>query len=240
MKCVVIDDEPKALEILQRYVDRVPFLELAGAFRDPVRALEYLAEHTVDLVFLDVNMPDLTGIQFLNALRQRPLVVFTTAYSEYAVRSYDYDAVDYLLKPIEFERFLRAANKVQELHLLKGRAEREHESEAQPQQGNGVTHILVKSGTDYYRLELDDILYIEAAGNYVLYVTPHANVMSLMTLKEACAHLPSERFLRVHKSYVVNCRRISKVERDQLKCADKIIPIGDAYRDSFFKALHIS
>ena len=123
MKCILIDDEPKALEILARYVERTPSLELAGAFRDPVRALEFMAGHDTDLVFLDVNMPDLTGIQFLDALQKRPLVVFTTAYSEYGVRSYDYDAVDYLLKPIEFERFLRAVNKAQERRAREERTE---------------------------------------------------------------------------------------------------------------------
>jgi len=117
MKCLLIDDEPKALEILRKYVERVPFLELAEAFRDPVQALAYLAANPVELIFLDVNMPDMSGIQFLNALHTRPLVIFTTAYSDYAVRSYDYDAVDYLLKPIEFERFVRAATKALEQHL---------------------------------------------------------------------------------------------------------------------------
>jgi len=239
MTCVLIDDEPKALEILTRYVERIPSLELAGAFRDPVSALEFMAGHAVDLVFLDVSMPDLTGIQLLNALRTRPLVVFTTAYSEYAVRSYEYDAVDYLLKPVEFERFLRAVNKAQERRGGEARAEGERRADKTSGSATGASHIIVKSGSDYHRLELDEICHVEAAGNYAVFVTRNARVMSLMSLKEVCAHLPAERFLRVHKSYVVNCRHVSRIERDTVRCADTVIPIGDAYRESFLKALHV-
>jgi len=239
MRCILIDDEPKALEILTRYVQRIPSLELAGAFRDPMSALEFMADHGVDLVFLDVNMPDLTGIQFLNALPSRPLVVFTTAYSEYAVRSYEYDAVDYLLKPIEFERFLRAVNKAQERHGRQERAEGERGADRSPGSAEAASHIIVKSGSDYHRLELDEIRYVEAAGNYAVFVTRNVSVMSLMSLKEVCAHLPSGRFLRVHKSYVVNCRHVSTIERDTVRCGDKVIPIGDAYRESFLRALHV-
>jgi DNA-binding LytR/AlgR family response regulator len=198
-----------------------------------------MAGHDTDLVFLDVNMPDLTGIQFLDALQKRPLVVFTTAYSEYGVRSYDYDAVDYLLKPIEFERFLRAVNKAQERRAREERTEGARGTNGSPGSASGAAHILVKSGSDYYRLELDDIRYVEAAGNYAVFVTQTASVMSLMSLKEVCAHLPSARFVRVHKSYVVNCRHLSRIERDTVRCADKVIPIGDAYRESFLKALQV-
>ncbi len=237
MRCVLIDDEPKALEILKRYVDRVPFLEFAGAFRDPVKALAFLSESPADVIFLDVNMPDLTGIQFLNTLQQRPLVVFTTAYSEYAVRSYEYDAVDYLLKPIEFERFLRAANKARDQHAQKCRAGNEAQAEIRPDPGSPESHIIVKSGTDYHRLQPDDILYLEAAGNYVLFVTPRARVMSLMSLRDAMAQLPPGRFFRVHKSYVINFAHVSRIERSIVRLADKSIPIGDAYRDAFLKAI---
>lgn len=239
MRCVLIDDEPKALEILRRYVSRVPFLELAGEFRDPVKALEHVMANRVDLVFLDVNMPDLTGMQFLNALPERPLVVFTTAYSEHAVRSYDYDAVDYLLKPIEFERFLRAAHKARELQLQKERLERRRKTDAPGESRNGADHIILKSGTDYYRIDLDDIFYIEAAGNYALFVTRNGNIMSLMSLKDACAHLPAEGFFRIHKSYIVNFRHVTKIERDVVNCGDKSIPIGDTYREAFLKALRV-
>ncbi len=239
MKCVLIDDEPKALEILRRYVARVHFLELAGAFREPVLALQYMAAHPVDLIFLDVNMPDMSGIQFLNALRTRPLVVFTTAYSEYAVRSYDYDAVDYLLKPIEFERFMRAVTKALEFH-------RQREQGEQSRQANGSAvekpggYLVVKSGTDYHKLQSDEILYIEAAGNYAVFVTAKANVMSLLSMKDLCAVLPPGRFFRVHKSYIVNFRHVSRIERDQVMVGTKLIPIGETFRESFLKAIQLT
>lgn len=240
MKCVLIDDEPKALEILRKYVERVHFLALAGAFREPVRALQYMAANPVDLVFLDINMPDMTGIQFLNALHARPLVIFTTAYSDYAVRSYDYDAVDYLLKPIEFERFMRAVTKALEFH-------RQREQSGQSRQANGAAaqhgsgnHLVVKSGTDYHKLQIDEILYVEAAGNYAVFVTAKTSVMSLLSMKELGSLLPPGRFFRVHKSYIVNFRHVSKIERDQVMVGTKPIPIGETFRESFLKAIQLT
>jgi two-component system LytT family response regulator len=240
MRCVLVDDEPKALEIIQNYVKRVPFLEVAGAFREPVQALQFLAGNPVDLVFLDINMPDMSGIQFLNALHTRPLVIFTTAYSEYAVRSYDYDAVDYLLKPIEFERFLRAAIKALEFH-------RQREPGEQNRLANGAAiltqsgdYLVVKSGTDYHKLQMDDILYIEAAGNYAVFVTAKTNVMSLMSMKDLGSMLPQGRFFRIHKSYIVNFRHVSKIERDQVMIGTKPVPIGETFRESFLKALQLT
>ena len=237
MKCVLIDDEPKALEILRKYVERVHFLELAGAFREPVRALQHMAANPVDLVFLDVNMPDMSGIQFLNALRARPLIIFTTAYSDYAVRSYEYDAVDYLLKPIEFERFMRAVTKALEFYRQREHGEQgRHLIGAVAPDGSG-SYLVVKSGTDYHKLQVDEILYIEAAGNYAVFVTAKSNVMSLLSMKELGSLLPPGKFFRVHKSYIVNFRHVSKIERDQVMVGTKPIPIGEAFRENFLKAI---
>jgi two-component system, LytTR family, response regulator len=232
MKCLLIDDEPKALEVLRNYVERVDFLELSGSFREPIRALRYLAANAVDLVFLDVNMPDMSGIQFLNALHPRPLVIFTTAYSEYAVRSYDYDAVDYLLKPIEFERFMRAVTKALKMHLQNGRSEWIPSGE--------TPCLIVKSGTDYHRLPVDDILYVEAAGNYATFVTANAKIMSLVSMKELVSELPQKTFFRIHKSYIVNFRHVSKIERDQVQIGTKLIPIGESFREDFLKAIQLT
>jgi len=239
MKCVLIDDEPKALEILKRYVERVPFLELEGEFRDPVRALERLTANPTDPISLDVNTPDLSGIQFLNALHNRPLVIFTTAYSEYAVRSYDYDAVDYLLKPIGFERFVRAANKALERHRQRVKMEEGRAADGAAAQAGSSDYIMVKSGTGYHKLQLDDILYVEAAGNYVVFITEKANVMSLTSTKELGLLLPAGQFFRTRKSYIVNFRHVSKIERDQVKVHGKIIPIGETYREAFLKAIQV-
>ena len=240
MKCLLIDDEPKALEILRRHVERVHFLELSGAFREPVRALQYLAENPVDLVFLDINMPDMSGIQFLNALHARPLIIFTTAYSDYAVRSYDYDAVDYLLKPIEFERFMRAVTKALEFHLQRGAGEQTRHSDGAVAQNGSGNYLVVKSGTDYHKLQIDEILYIEAAGNYAVFVTEKTNVMSLLSMKELGSFLPAGRFFRVHKSYIVNFRHVSKIEKDHVTIGTKLIPIGESFRESFLKAIQLA
>ena len=198
-----------------------------------------MAEDPVDLVFLDVNMPDMSGIQFLNALRTRPLIIFTTAYSEYAVRSYDYDAVDYLLKPIEFERFMRAATKALEFHRQREQGGRKRQAiDAVTRNGSGK-HLLIKSGTDYHKLQVEEILYIEAAGNYSVFVTAKTTVMSLLSMKELGSTLPPDKFFRVHKSYIVNFRHVSKIERDQVMVGTKLIPIGDTFRESFLKAIQL-
>ena len=227
MKCLVIDDEPKALDILKDYIQKVPFLELAGAYRDSLKALNYLQNHPVDLIFLDVNMPDLSGMQFLNALTIQPLIIFSTAYSEYAVESYDYNAVDYLLKPIEFERFLKAANKALEQFQLKKMTNKE-----------GQDYILIKSGTEMYRLDVSEILYIKGAGNYVTFITKNNEIMSLLNMKDVLRMLPVSQFYRIHKSFIVNFRHVVLIEKDQVKIKDKKIPIGEVYRDHFLKAIH--
>ena len=225
MKCLLIDDEPKALEILRRFVERVHFLEFAEAFRDPVRALAYLAEHPVDLVFLDVNMPGMSGIQFLNALRVHPLVIFTTAYSEYALEGYDLDVVDYLLKPIEFERFLKAVNKAH------GLAHGGSGSDA------GDRTVLLKSGNKLHHVRLAEIHCAQAAGNYVAFCTEGREILALMTMKEAVAVLSGGDFVRVHRSYVVNLRRVEVVEDDVVVVAGRRIPVAEGYRDQLIRAL---
>jgi two-component system LytT family response regulator len=166
--------------------------------------------------------------------------IFTTAYSDYAVRSYDYDAVDYLLKPIEFERFMRAVTKALEFHLQRGTGEQpRHSNGAVAQNGSG-NYLVVKSGTDYHKLQIDEILYIEAAGNYAVFVTRNANVMSLLSMKEVGSLLPPGRFFRIHKSYIVNFRHVSKIERDQVQVGTKLIPIGESFRESFLKAIQLT
>ncbi len=228
MKCLVIDDEPKALEILSDYIDKAPDLELAGTFRDPLKALKFIQDNPVDLLFLDINMPDLSGIQFLNTLHFKPLVIFTTAYSEYALESYDYDAVDYLLKPIEFDRFLKAVNKAWQRFPI-------HEKSLILFNGDS-DFLFIKSGTDYYKLKTNEILYIRGTGNYLTFVTPKKEILSLLTMKKALDILP-EKFFRIHKSYIINFDHVDLIESDEVRIKDSRIPIGDTYRDSLFKVL---
>jgi DNA-binding LytR/AlgR family response regulator len=227
IKCIVIDDEPVAIAILEEYIDKVEFLDLAGSFRDALKALEYLRVNRIDLVFLDINMPDISGIELLGSLDRRPLVVFTTAYSDYAVRSYDFEAVDYLVKPIEFERFLKAAGRALARFNAAGSAQK---SKGDAGNGGDGGSILVKSGNDLHRLELDEILYVEGTGNYVTFVTNEKKIMSLITLKDVCKRLPADNFIRVHRSFIIAFNKIDVIKKDHLLIRKSRIPIGDVYR----------
>jgi len=239
IRCVIIDDEPMAIDILKEYVDKVPFLRLDGTYRDAVQALEDLQKTEIGLVFLDINMPDLTGIQFLDALTYSPLVIFTTAYSEYAVDSYNYRAVDYLLKPIGFERFLKAANRALELFR---NDERSQDAEDSVQTTSAET-ALIKSGTEYHQVRIDDIYYIEGAGNYVTFVTSTGKIMSLMSMKGVLELLGTERFIRIHKSYIAAARHIGVIEAESVKINRKKLPVGEAYRrnlDEFVRRFRLT
>jgi len=223
MRCVIVDDEPLAIGILQDYVARVPFLECTGAFSNALAALAFIQQGGVDLLFLDVNMPELTGLQLLRSLSQAPKVILTTAYSEYALAGYDLDVVDYLLKPIEFERFLKAVNKA---HGLMPRAD--HDA--------GST-VLLKSGTRLHHVRLADIRCARAAGNYVAFVTGEREILSLMTMADAVALLPGAEFVRVHRSHIVNLRHVDMVDEDTAVVDKRRIPVADAYRERLIRAL---
>lgn len=226
LKCIAIDDEPKALDIIRLYCDKAPFLDLVETFRDSLDALEYLQQNETDLIFLDINMPDLNGLEFIKALTDVPMIIFTTAYSEYAVESYEYKAVDYLLKPITLSRFLKAGNRALEQFQMK--------------QGNEKTtddssHIMIKSGQETYKVNLLDILFIEGAQNYIFVHLQDKKIMTLMRMKEMENLLPDNKFVRVHKSFIVNFNKVEKIESYQVSIKDIRIPIGKIYRESFRK-----
>lgn len=234
MKCIVVDDEPFALELAASYVRKTPFLQLVGSFSNPIKALAFLMEHEIELVFLDINMPELSGMQLLHALPRKPMVVFTTAYPEFGAESYNYDAVDYLLKPINYARFLKAVNKAVELQNL-----RKKEVPAAPAEPAAplpeMSHVLIKSGTQTFKVKLEDILYVEGAGNYMAFCTKGKKILSLLTMKEALELLPADQFVRVHKSYIVSLRHLDVLERHQVSIAGKVIPIGQTYREQFLE-----
>jgi two-component system LytT family response regulator len=227
MKCIAIDDEPFALELIAGYIQKTPFLEFAGAFTNPLKALSFLMNNKVDLIFLDINMPDLSGIQLLKSLSNSPHVVFITAYSEFGAESYDYNAVDYLLKPVKYERFLKAVNKVIDIsgkENPKVETVRDHDN-----------CILIKSGTQTLKVALDEILYIEGAGNYMTFFTLNKKIMSLFTMNEIMQILPSDLFVRIHKSYIVSIKHIEIIEKTHVIINKKPIPIGITYREHFTK-----
>jgi len=234
MKCIAIDDEPMALELLSEYIQKVPFLDSVATFRNAIEGLTYLQSNSVDLLFLDINMPDLTGIQFLKSLRNPPMVIFTTAYSEYALQGYELQVTDYLLKPIEFPRFLTACTKALELHQLK----HQHQEKPGISQTNSSSDdsIFVKSGTTTHRISLSDLSYVEGTGNYVSFWINKKKLMSLIKMSDVESLLPGN-FLRVHKSYIVNMNTIDEIERHQVTIQGKQIPIGSTYRASFLQKL---
>jgi DNA-binding LytR/AlgR family response regulator len=226
--CLIIDDEPPALAILADYIEQVPFLTLTGSTTDPVEGLTWVQQGRADLVFLDIQMPRLTGLQFLQLAGRKARVVLTTAYPEYALDGYENDVVDYLLKPIAFERFLKAAHKV--LPLLPPAL-----VPAPPAPG----HLFVKGDTKnkYLRINYADILYIEGLGNYVLLHLLHERIATYQTLKELAELLPQPPFLRVHKSFVVNLDHVRLVDGNTLYVQNKLIPIGDTYRQALYRVV---
>jgi DNA-binding LytR/AlgR family response regulator len=226
-----------AIEILKDYIEQAPFLRLVTTYRDPLKAMEYLQNNEVALIFLDINMPDLSGIQFLKTLHSLPLVIFTTAYSQFAVESYEYDAVDYLLKPIEFDRFLKAANKAVVQFHSRNKSEDLISHTVNVRFAEDKNFILVKSGTQLYRLKISDILYIRGAGNYIVFVTEEKKIMSLLTMKGVLEKLPSDHFYRIHRSFIVNVHQVDVIESEQVKIKNSVIPIGEVYRESFLNAI---
>jgi len=236
IRCVVIDDEPPALAILADYIGQVPFLMLAGTTTDPIEGLTWVQQGRADLVFLDIQMPRLTGLQFLKLSGNKANVILTTAYPEYALAGFENDVVDYLLKPIPFERFLKAAHKA--LALL---APTPPPAALAPalSVAPAVGHIFVKGETKnkYLRVNHADILYVEGLNNYVLLHLPGQRVATYQTLKELAETLPQPPFLRVHKSYIVSLDHVRLVDGNTLYIQDKLIPVSDTYRDALYRLI---
>lgn len=232
LKCMVIDDEPLAIQLLENHISKVPFLELVSTFKNPLEALISINTNAVDLIFLDIQMPQLNGVQFMKLLQNRAQVIITSAYQEYAIEGFEHNVVDYLLKPISFERFFKAVEKA---HNLKNPAQKlERTTELHPATGG---YIFIKVETKMVRVELDDILFIEGLKNYVSIQTKTKKIITLQVMKQLEEILPSHRFLRVHKSYIIALDKINSVERQEIHIGDRIIPVGITYQESFFRML---
>ncbi len=230
MNCVIIDDEPDAIDVLKYHLSSIPFVVLQKTFRDPLDALEYLQQHTIDLIFLDINMPKLSGINFPKFLQNPPLIVFTTAYSDYALESYELKAVDYLLKPIEFNRLLQAVMKAQQL-LEKNIGTANSISEISPDISEQT--IFIKSGSEFHQLFIQQIKYIESDGNYVTFFTDKRPVLARYKLSEVLELLPKESFTRIHRSYIVALKHIETVKKHCVVINGKEIPISSNFREGF-------
>lgn len=237
IRCLVVDDEPLALDILEDYIKKVPFLQLVKTTTNPIEALQLVQQDQIDLVFLDVQMPELTGLQFLKIVNGKCQVILTTAYPEYALDGYELDVVDYLLKPIAFDRFYKAAHKVLQQRSPQPVALPDPQPAATVVLNNIPHFIFVKTEHKIQKIYLDDILYIEGLKDYISIFTASERIITLQNMKKMEEVLPEGRFIRVHKSYIVSLDKIESIERSRITISDKKIPIGDTYREYFFKLI---
>lgn len=223
LNCIIVDDEPLSQDVLEDFVKACPELNLVAICNDALEAGEILKKEHVDLLFLDINMPRLSGISFVKSLKEPPLVILVTAYPEYAIEGFEIDALDYLLKPVSFGRFRKAVNRALERFLAKEEPE--------------VTHIMLRANKKNYRLNFDDIIYLEAQGDYVRFVTDELALMVHGTMKEFFGQLPKSKFERIHKSYVISLGKVVYVEGNLVKLGEFKLPLSLSYKDALMEKL---
>jgi two-component system, LytTR family, response regulator len=228
IRCIAIDDEPLALSKLEGFIKKVVELKLIATFDDPVEAMGYIRENVVDLIFLDIQMEQLTGLQFLEATSPKARIILTTAYDQYAIKGYELNVTDYLLKPYSFERFVLAINKVMEYYAHIGENKSSSEND---------TFIFVKTEYRLERIDLNEILYIEGMNDYLRIICTGKKIMTLQSFSKLEECLPSNRFCRVHKSFIVAIDKIKSIERGVIIIADQRIPVSNTYKDNFFSKI---
>ncbi len=235
MNCIAVDDEPLALDIIEDYIRKVPYLHHVQSFTGPLDALDFMRNNKTDLVFLDIQMEDLNGIQLIKVFPYKPFIILTTAFENYALKGYELDIVDYLLKPISFERFVLACNKV---------FERKQSNQKVATDNGNLTisnpkydYFFVKADAKFQKVNFNDILYIEGQGDYLRIITSTDKIMTLQNFKKMEEILPDENFIRVHKSYMVAVDKIKVVERNRILIQDKSIPVSETYKGSLTKIL---
>lgn len=235
IKCLVIDDELLARDYLKNYISKIPELELIGDFNSPLKATELIKSGKVDLLFLDIQMPDITGVDFLKSLTTKPEVIFTTAYQEYALEGFNLSAVDYLLKPFSFERFFRAVNKVIDKFESKALNIDNEIPPVQAQTSYAENYLTIRADRKFYKINFDNLKYIEGQKAYVTFHTNEKNITALASLKELEDSLPKELFIRIHKSFIVAIREISSLEGNIIEVDDTRLPVGKSYKDAVMK-----
>lgn len=228
LTAIAIDDEPRALDVVQMHAAKVSFLHLKSTFTDAFEAIPFLQQNSIDLLFLDIKMPDISGIEFVNCLQQVPMVIFSTAYSEYAVKGFELNAVDYLLKPYSLVRFAQSCNKALEIKQLRQGALAEKIPATQE-------FIFVKTGYEMEKIWLKDLLYLEAEGNYVAYILPTRKLLSRQSIAEALTQLPERQFVRIHRSYVVGVGHVHKIGRQSVWVHNREIPVGASYEEKLIE-----
>ncbi len=238
-KILIVDDEFHARKLLSEYVAKLSFLELVGTASNVFEAMNILQKEKIDILLLDIQMPEITGLEFARSLRNPPFIIFTTAYSEYAVESYELDVVDYLLKPIAFPRFLQAITKVMERKgkthhpdlAINSIEQKNEKTEEKPEEDS----IVVKSGYRLYKVNYSDLIYIEGQREYVTFHTAKQKIMALFSLKDLEEKLPSDRFVRIHKSYIVSIKHIELIEKNMLQIGNTKLPIGSSYKENLMR-----
>jgi two-component system LytT family response regulator len=227
INCIIIEDEPLALERLRDYVLQVPFLNLLTSFDNGLKAITYLKKEKVDLMFLDIQMDGITGIQLLETLQKRPDIIITTAYDSYALKGFELNVTDYLLKPFSFERFLQAATRV-------------YDKVEEPGDREQPSFIFIKTEYRHEKVNFDDLLFIEGMRDYRRIHTTDKKIMTLQTFKELEQQLPFLQFCRVHKSFIVALNKIEMIERDRIKIRDELIPVSETFKEDFLRRVNIS
>ena len=226
INCLVVDDEEMSRLIISQFIEKTDFLQLCGSCSDAIQASQELRSQKIDLVFLDIQMPEMTGMEFLKNLKSRPYIVLITSNEKYAVEAFEYDVTDYLLKPVPYSRFLKAANTVRESII----SNKPH---------NTADNIFIKVDSQYINLPVNDILYIEAMGDYVTVVTANKKHSIHSTMSAIISKLPTDRFVRIHRSYIINCTKISSLEESNLIIAGNILPVGSVYKNDLMNKLNI-
>ena len=231
IRCLIVDDEPPAREIIRRYIEQVTSLKLAGECANAIQAFTLLQQQPVDLVFLDIRMPQLNGNDFLKTLKNPPKVIFTTAYSEYAVEGYELDAVDYLLKPVPFDRFLKAVNKAFQLTTAK------HDMSPLVEEARSDAFVYFRADRKMVKVMLDDILYIESMKDYIKVVTKSRTIITKQSISSVEAMLPEKKFIRTHRSFIVSLDKIKSFTSELIDIAATEVPVGKLYRNAVMKVL---
>ncbi len=229
INCIIIDDEPLARKGLKEYIADVEFLSLGGEFDNPLKATELIKRGEAQLLFLDIQMPKITGLDFFKTLTQAPPVIFTTAYPQYAVEGYEVNALDYLVKPISFERFLKAALKAKEYYEVREKNLKESQVVDD--------HFFIKADNKLVRILFDDILYIEALQNYVTIITTERKYITYLTFKSIEEYLPSDRFMKVHKSYIISAGKVSSIEGNEIRIGQHAIPVSRNLKEEVLEKL---
>lgn len=239
IKCLVIDDERLAREYIKNYISKIPQLELIGEFNSALKAIDKIKTGEVDLMFLDIQMPDITGVDFLKSLSHPPEVIFTTAYQEYALEGFNLSAVDYLLKPFAFDRFFQAVNKVIDKLENKQGVEVDHTQNLKSQTTFEETYLTIRADRKFYKINFDDIKYIEGQKAYVTFYTTKKKITALASLKELEESLPQKQFIRIHKSYIVAVHDILSLEGNIIEVSDTKLPVGKIYKEQVLKVFGV-